>query len=53
MIGSTRDVVIIGAGVIGTAIAYLLSQERLKVTVLDPQPVGEVLPTQPDAHILL
>ena len=40
MVGSTRDVVIIGAGVIGTAIAYLLSQERLTVAVLDPQPPG-------------
>lgn len=40
MIGSARDVVILGAGVIGTAIAYALSQERLKVAVLDPQPMG-------------
>jgi glycine/D-amino acid oxidase-like deaminating enzyme len=40
MVGSARDVVILGAGVIGTAIAYVLSQERLKVAVLDPQPLG-------------
>lgn len=40
MVGSARDVVILGAGVIGTAIAHALSQERLTVAVLDPQPLG-------------
>jgi glycine oxidase len=37
---SPRDVVVIGAGVIGTAVAYFLGKEGLKVTVMDDRPLG-------------
>jgi glycine oxidase len=40
MVSASRDVVVIGAGVIGTAVAYYLSESGLSVTVLDDKPVG-------------
>ncbi len=40
MVGSSRDVVVIGAGVIGTAVAWYLGEAGLKVTVLDDKPIG-------------
>ncbi len=36
--GSTADVVVLGAGVIGTAIAWRCAGRGLRVTVLDPTP---------------
>src|SRR3954463_4890351 len=35
---STHDVVVVGAGVIGLATAWRLSQQGLRVVVLDPEP---------------
>jgi len=40
MVSASRDVVVVGAGVIGTAIAYYLGEAGLRVTVLDDKPVG-------------
>ncbi|MGE3267801.1 MAG: NAD(P)/FAD-dependent oxidoreductase [Chloroflexota bacterium] len=40
MLSASRDVVVIGAGVIGTAVAYALSEAGVQVTVLDDKPVG-------------
>lgn len=40
MVSTSRDVVVIGAGVIGTAVAYYLSDAGVNVTVLDDKPVG-------------
>jgi len=40
MTDASRDVVIIGAGVVGTAVAYFLSKQGLKVTVLDGNAIG-------------
>lgn len=37
---SPRDVVVVGAGVIGTAVALALSDAGLSVTVLDDKPIG-------------
>jgi len=40
MVSASRDVVVVGAGVIGTAVAHALSEAGLKVTVLDDKQVG-------------
>ena len=40
MVSASRDAVVIGAGVIGTAVAYYLGEAGLKVTVLDDKPIG-------------
>jgi glycine oxidase len=40
MVSTSRDVVVVGAGVIGTAVAYYLSESGLRVTVLDDKPIG-------------
>ena len=40
MRGDTRDVIIVGGGIIGCLTAYLLSREGLKVTVVEADAVG-------------
>ena len=40
MTNEGREVVVIGAGVVGTAVAYYLSKEGVKVTVLDGNAIG-------------
>jgi glycine/D-amino acid oxidase-like deaminating enzyme len=40
MIASNGRVVVVGAGIVGTAIARALAREGLRVTVIDPRPVG-------------
>ena len=40
MVNASRDVVVIGGGVIGTAVAYYLGEAGLTVTVLDDKPIG-------------
>ena len=37
---STTDVTVVGAGVIGAAVAYYLGEAGLSVTVLDDRPIG-------------
>lgn len=38
--GLTRDVTIIGAGIVGCSTAYFLAREGVRVTVLDPVGIG-------------
>lgn len=40
VVSSSRDVVVLGGGVIGTAVAYFLGEAGLNVTVLDDKPIG-------------
>jgi glycine/D-amino acid oxidase-like deaminating enzyme len=40
MIGANARVVVVGAGIVGTAIARALAREGVRVTVVDPRPVG-------------
>lgn len=40
MVGKTQEVVVIGAGVVGTAIAYFISRQGAKVTVIDGDAIG-------------
>jgi D-hydroxyproline dehydrogenase subunit beta len=40
MIGAGDRVVVVGAGIVGTAIARALAREGVRVTVVDPRPVG-------------
>ena len=37
---SSNDVTVVGAGVVGAAVAYYLSEAGLSVTVLDDRPIG-------------
>jgi glycine oxidase len=40
LVGSSRDVVVVGAGVIGTTVAHRLVEAGLRVAVLDDHPIG-------------
>jgi glycine/D-amino acid oxidase-like deaminating enzyme len=40
MIAANGRVVVVGAGIVGTAIARALAREGVRVTVVDPRPVG-------------
>ena len=40
MAKGARDAVVIGAGVVGTAVAYFLSKQGVRVTVIDGNAIG-------------
>ena len=40
MSNAAKDVVVIGAGIVGSMSSYLLSKRGLSVTMLDPDPLG-------------
>ena len=40
MVVGTRDVIVIGAGIVGCLTGYLLAKQGLKVTILEADSVG-------------
>ena len=47
------DVLVIGAGIIGSAIAYFLSKEKIKVAVLEKGNIGEGASSACDGIVFL
>jgi D-hydroxyproline dehydrogenase subunit beta len=50
---NSTDAIVVGAGIIGAACAWFLSRAGLRVTVVDPNPVGSVTTAAGMGHVVV